>query len=288
MPKSIDKDGTYKSTVATDKQDLVSEINGKIDPVDNPDNNVKEPNQETLQLLGNETANKFGPEIHNIIVDIWSKIIKEGISKEEKKVIAEKYPRPSNFTMLKAPDLNAEIKELAKGVALKKDSFNASSQNTLSSGMTAISLVLNDLLTKKEIDMDTIIGRLGNAGRLLSELHHAFSISQRIISIASIEALDPLEKCVAIDCPVANFLFGEDFSERYKQAKALKKSRKEFTKSRSRQTESRKDGTAEDKSRKSNMNLNWKGHKNPNPRQQGGQKYQSRFQQSKSYQNRRQ
>lgn len=47
------------------------------------------------------------------------------------------------------------------------------SQSLLYSGMLAIALVKYDLLTKKDIDIETSVTRLEDAGRLQAELHHA-------------------------------------------------------------------------------------------------------------------
>ncbi|XP_051162413.1 DNA topoisomerase 1-like [Leptopilina boulardi] len=242
--------------------------------------NKKEPSKQTIQLLGSDDTEKFGPEIHDSIVEKWTNYLKLGLQKDEKKVLIEKYPTAKNFPMLKAPDLNPEIKELAKGIALKKDSFYIASHTMLSADMNAIALCIDELLTQKEPNIDQIISRLGDSGRLLSGLHHSLSISRRITLTSSIESLDPLVKSVATDCVVDKQLFGEDFAEKYKKAKTLEKTSKELIKAKqgssSRQPyEKYKQKTNQyDFPRKQN-NLNWRGppkrvSRNQTTYQQGG------------------
>lgn len=103
-------------------------------------------------------------------------------------------------------------------------------QNQLGAGVTAMGMCLTALIKKSKDDpsLTPLIGYLGDSGRILTDLHYRMSVTRRSFITLG---LNMIVKNIADDCEVDSLLYGENFSEKLKSAKAAKKSGKNIVKS---------------------------------------------------------
>lgn len=145
----------------------------------------------------------------------------------------KKYPVPSNCDALSAPLINPEVKSVLNKNALKKDIYNEARQTQLGAGITCLGSALTTLLNMdKSKPMtpdcnDLLIEKLGDAGRLLTDLFYDMSIMRRAYITP---LLNFTAKSVSDNCSVDNFLFSKDFTEKYKTATAVEKDGKALAK----------------------------------------------------------
>lgn len=247
--------------------------------------------ESVLELLGEDNSKDkaVGPPIHAALAERWKNILQEGLSKEVKQNLMTKYPITSNCQLLRPPLVNPEVKSAMNGISLKKDGYQMLSQNALGTGITALGAALTEVLhfdkTKEPLQTSKVISFLGDAGRILTDLHHALSMTRRFFITPG---LNPLVKTIAAESTVGTLLFGDDFAEKIKSVKAVENSSKDLAKTsvsrRFSGNDSSKYNTASrSKHQESSSNLNWKGppkrtYKKP---QRGGGNEKSR--QSSSY-----
>ncbi|CAH1965157.1 unnamed protein product [Acanthoscelides obtectus] len=136
----------------------------------------------------------------------------------------KKYPPPENAHNFGAPKLNAVVKQAIVDSVAKRDSRLSCQQAQVGSGLSAIAIVISDLL-KTEGGNAELIEKLSDAGRLLSDVHHTLSVSRKELAILN---LNKEWKETLIDSPVDEWLFGEDLEERLKAAKSLQFSSKQL------------------------------------------------------------
>lgn len=162
--------------------------------------------------------------------------------------------------MMSAPILNPEIKVVLGATGIKKDQFQCITQNQLGAGLSALGKALSLLLDNSKLRdnndvLNEITSVLGDAGKILTDLHHGISLTRRAIVISG---RDPIIKTIADELNVDTTLFGQKFSERYKTAKEVEKVGKDLCKQPSKpnmKSTTRQEKTANYRSN----NLNWKG-----------------------------
>ncbi|XP_049865540.1 uncharacterized protein LOC126366474 [Pectinophora gossypiella] len=112
---------------------------------------------EILQILGDDPNNlkEYGELLHKDLASRWSHIVMNGLDKEIKQELLKKYLTPENCKNLKAPKLNLEVKAALNDFSIKKDSYNQTKQNQLSSALAAIGSALNMILTSKDSSNQT-------------------------------------------------------------------------------------------------------------------------------------
>ncbi|XP_043482415.1 uncharacterized protein LOC122511321 [Leptopilina heterotoma] len=146
-----------------------------------------------------------------------------------KKGLIEKHPFPGNCKTLQAPPLNSEIKCSTGDLSLKKDSFQVITQNQLGSGISAMGKCLTELIIRSKNDptLLPLIGDLADSGGLLTDLHYRMSMTRRSFITPG---LSLIIKKIADECPVDTLLYGENFAEKLKLAKAAERSSKDIAK----------------------------------------------------------
>jgi hypothetical protein len=180
------------------------------------------------QLLNNLE----GPEFHEEIVNRWGKILKEGLDKDKRKNILEKYPTGKNLQLAKAPKLNDEILSSLPDQAVKQDNFLCQVQNHISAILTAMGSPINQIITQvppPEND-NTILKNLIDAGRLLTDLHYSMSKHRKYL-IGPL--LNSNLKKVVEESPITDNLFGDNLYDRIKSDQAIKKAGVELIKQKS-------------------------------------------------------
>ncbi|XP_029043900.1 uncharacterized protein LOC114876523 [Osmia bicornis bicornis] len=188
----------------------------------------------TLGLLGDDPAKdtQKGPDIHVAVAERWDKILRDGLSKDQKRDLQDKYPTIGNCPLTRAPKLNPEIKTALSALAGKKDHYQYLAQNQLGAGINAIGAALTEVLKAEKsielaVDSTKFIERLADAGRILADLHHDMSKTRKSFIVPG---LNPIVKQIADESPIDGLLFGEKFSENLKGAKVMEKASKDVIK----------------------------------------------------------
>lgn len=194
-------------------------------------NSEKNEENELLILLGDGTdiTPKPGPPIHEKVAHLWETMCKAGLSKDIKKPLLDKYPIPSNCSVLKAPDVNSEIKTAMGKISARRDAYQSSEQNQLGTAISALGIAMSLMLQKDKTPetQNEIFETVGNAAKILVDLHHLKSLSRKAFITPG---LSQLVMNIAKETKVDNLLYGQDFSERLKVAKEVEKTGKDVAK----------------------------------------------------------
>ena len=182
-----------------------------------------------LQILG-EDPNKDklqSDNIHRSLANRWIDIIKKGLTQEVRRELLQKYPEPKNLLVVKPPSINPEIKRTMTDAAIKKDKFQAASQQQVGACLSAIGAALADYFKSGNKENTSLVTHLSDAGRLLADIFHNTSATRRAFITPN---LNRIVKNIAEELPVDNFFYGENFSERLKAAQTMEKQSKDISK----------------------------------------------------------
>lgn len=147
------------------------------------DINTERQNKDNLtELLGSNPDNKTkqSKPLHEEICVRWNIYLKEGLTKEQKKEITDKYPTFENCQLLTPPKLNLEIQDCLNNKALRHDQFMETIQSQIGHSLSAIGVEINKILEleDKESSKQTS-NTLAEAGHLLCNIHHAITVSRK-------------------------------------------------------------------------------------------------------------
>lgn len=178
-----------------------------------------------LSVLGDEivVAKQYGQPIHQEISDRWINIVKNGLESGRRNELKVKYPAPENSRIFEAPKLNLVIKQAINDSVIKRDDRLSNKQAQLGASLSAIGMVISELLEKKEggHDNKNMLERLSDAGRLLADLHHTESVTRKeLISLN----LNKDWKGILAESLSEEWLFGDNLEERLKDAKSIQQS----------------------------------------------------------------
>ncbi|XP_050297431.1 uncharacterized protein LOC126736864 isoform X1 [Anthonomus grandis grandis] len=164
-----------------------------------------------------------GPPLCEALVNRWSSYLSEGLEKDIREALIEKYKTPDNGQFLEAPKLNPEIEISLSPAQIKRDQFSMSIQNKLGRALAAQGSVLNIILSKDAtphtIDDNTKTA-LADAAKLICEAHYLISYHRKHELYPFLNA--DVQK-VAMKSQIDSLLFGENFQEKYKAAKEVKR-----------------------------------------------------------------
>lgn len=177
----------------------------------------------SLGLLPTDTE-KVGDELHEEIVVRWMNYLQKGISKESRNDLMNSYPIPKNCLTLRAPRVNAEILECLDETSKKHDSFISAIQTQVGHALTAIGQFLDKSIKANESNE---IKEIADAAQLLTNTHNALSAHRRFKILPQLNSA--CKKAVESSVP-DEFLFGERFTEAYKNAQELKKTSNDLKK----------------------------------------------------------
>ncbi|XP_060802865.1 uncharacterized protein LOC132902317 [Amyelois transitella] len=199
-------------------------INPEVDTI-NLEPESTPPNETTAGLsdiLGEDpTATaEYGPDINTDLAARLAHIATSGLNKDTRIDLLKKFLVPANCENISAPKLNVEIKAAIPETATKRDKCIESRQKIIAAGITALGGVISRQLESKNKDND-LIKDLMDVARLLCDIQHAESETRRNFALYSVKkelkdqlSLTEIDKC----------LFGSDFAETLKTAKAVSKS----------------------------------------------------------------
>ncbi|CAH0722817.1 unnamed protein product, partial [Brenthis ino] len=173
-----------------------------------------------LAALGEITDEtpEFGEKIHENLVQIWSPLSKQGMSKDNREVLLKNYLIPENCTWLQAPILNPEISAAIPESGRARDKKMAATQRQLGVGITAINRGLHLLI--HDGSKIEAIKFISDGCRILSDLHHQNTETRIKFILPGLDKsfLQFLERTER-----DNTLFGSDLSEKIKASKTIVK-----------------------------------------------------------------
>nr|CAH7714150.1 unnamed protein product [Callosobruchus chinensis] len=211
----------YGDQTYTNQQDIVNGFASYFSSIYSTVVPASTLNADILSVLGDETGitKVYGPPIHKHIADRWLQILKSGLVGEKRKELISKYPAPDNSP----PKLNAIVRQAINDSVVKRDERLTYKQTQIGVALSAIGSVISELLEKQEADGDnkSIIERLSDAGRLLSDLHRSESATRRDLASLNLnkEWRDTLSQSISDE-----WLFGEDLEGRIEQARTIQQS----------------------------------------------------------------
>jgi hypothetical protein len=177
---------------------------------------------EIMQILGEDpsTVAKYGQNIRAELACRLQHMATEGIGKEKRKELIEKYLIPQNCLHIDAPKINPEMKAAIPEPIAKRDRGIESKQKQIASAIACLSGSLDTLLKATDKNNE-LIQRLMDAIRLLCDVQHADSITRRNFILFS---LKKEVKEHLIGTKIDSMLFSANLAETLKAAKAVSKS----------------------------------------------------------------
>ncbi|XP_060802611.1 uncharacterized protein LOC106136164 [Amyelois transitella] len=177
---------------------------------------------EVLLALGAKTEDgpEYGDNIHANLAQLWTPLLKKGLTKEDKEKLLKEYLVPQNCTLLQAPKLNPEISAAITESSRNRDKKVLSAQQQLGAGVTAVNRAM-DLILNSENDIKLkTIKYLSDACRILCDLH--YTETQTRIKLIT-PSLDKSFVNVVQDSRRDETLFGNKLSEKIKASKTIEK-----------------------------------------------------------------
>ncbi|XP_034944884.1 uncharacterized protein [Chelonus insularis] len=175
---------------------------------------------DALRILGEEPVEeKPMLVLHSNVANRWKKYLSEGLRKEVKESLFEKYPRKGKLPF-EPPILNEEVAGNLKESVLKRDKYFCTTQMLAGSALVALAPVIESLATLKDSDSIKRLEQVWDAAKLLIEIHKSQTVARRacILPTLSKQWATALEKREP-----DNFLFGEKLTEKVKEIKAMEK-----------------------------------------------------------------
>lgn len=207
---------------------------------------------EILEILGVDPTsnNNLGKEIQKDLAARLEYLACNGLSKDLRKELRERYLIPSNCSLIDAPATNLEIKAAVSELLNKKLSSIEFKQKQTASVIACLGEAITHMLNQKDKD-STLLKMCMDATRMACDLQYNNSLTRRTLILASLkkEMKDQLSS-TRID----KFLFGKDLADTIKSAKAINKQGAELkaaTNTVSRPTNSKSQNLE-------NQHLNWK------------------------------
>ncbi|XP_049869649.1 uncharacterized protein LOC126369341 [Pectinophora gossypiella] len=264
-------------TTASDDEPLPSTSAGTAPaPADLPNELLPGPelNDEILAILGDDLSvvKEYGNDIQADLALRLKHLLTQGMPKEIRKELHDRYLPPGNCNCVGAPELNLEVKAAIPDVIYKRDRSIQAKQKQVGCAISCISEALTILLSRENKDTQ-IIKLLMDGSRLLCDCQHADSVTRRNFVLNNIKK-DIREHLVK--SKIDKFLFGSDVVEVIKTAKSISKSGADLksvpTTSTIKSTQPAKNKQNPGPSRQhTRNNLNWKAPP-PGRRQQGTQR----------------
>lgn len=176
----------------------------------------------TLEILGDDPTAKveYGASVHKEIANRFEHFAISGLEKDVRKELTNKYLVPDNCVRTGAPILNEEIRAALPETVIKRDKILQTKQKQLATAISCVASTITEQLNRKDKDHD-LLKRLMDMGRLLCDIQHTESVARRNFSLFSVKKE---MKEHLTNTKIDKYLFGENFSEALKNAKAVNKS----------------------------------------------------------------
>lgn len=180
---------------------------------------------DVLELLGEapEPECKLGKPIHKDVAARWLDIIKKGLNKESKEQLAKDYLIPENCELLIPPILNPEAKAALTEPSIKRDASLMIRQKQLGNALAALAPAI-EIIISKDFDQSLrtkLLKPVNDACRILCDMHHSETVIRKKFVVSSIST--GLKDTLSSTC-TDKYLFGDNMSEKIKNAKNVQKS----------------------------------------------------------------
>ncbi|XP_044598702.1 uncharacterized protein LOC123274954 [Cotesia glomerata] len=173
-----------------------------------------------LRIFGEDPAQKE-PELilHSSVAMRWKKYLSEGLKKEVKDSLMEKYPRKGKLSF-EPPILNDEVAVNLKESALKRDKYFGATQKLAGSALAALAPAIESLAPLRDAESMKRLEQIWDAAKLLIEIHKSQTVARKacILPTLSKQWATALEKRVT-----DSYLFGEKLVDKVKEIKAIGK-----------------------------------------------------------------
>jgi hypothetical protein len=175
-----------------------------------------------LEALGDPKAKDepLGPKIQEEISKRWGRVLVDGLNKEQRQALHEKFLFPENFKLAKAPLLNPEIAPVLSEPVRNRDNLLQKSQNVLGRGISGLTNLTSSLIDE-DTDKVEIIRKLSEITQIFLDLHHDNTKTRRKLIITS---LDKKFTSMISDVKRDEFLFGSNLNEKIKASKTAERS----------------------------------------------------------------
>ncbi|XP_074103428.1 uncharacterized protein LOC141530302 [Cotesia typhae] len=173
-----------------------------------------------LRIFGEDPAQKE-PELilHSSVAIRWKKYLSEGLKKEVKDSLMEKYPRKDKLSF-EPPILNDEVAVNLKESALKRDKYFGATQKLAGSALAALAPAIESLAPLRDAESMKRLKQIWDAAKLLIEIRRSQTVARKacILPTLSKQWATALGKRVT-----DNYLFGENLVDKVKEIKAIGK-----------------------------------------------------------------
>ncbi|CAH0727226.1 unnamed protein product, partial [Brenthis ino] len=178
-----------------------------------------------LEILGNapEPDTTLGKPIHKDIAARWIEVLKKGLNKEQKDLLAKEYLVPSNCELLVPPVLNPEVKVALLEQFIKRDTSLMNRQKRFANALSALGQSIEIIIsTNCEQGLkQKVLKPVSDVCKILCDMHHDETKTRRKFVIASINTS---LKDTLVNSEADKFLFGDNMSEKLKTAKTVQRS----------------------------------------------------------------
>ncbi|CAD6241384.1 GSCOCG00002711001-RA-CDS, partial [Cotesia congregata] len=126
-----------------------------------------------LRIFGEDPAQKE-PELilHSSVAIRWKKYLSEGLKKEVKDSLMEKYPRKGKLSF-EPPILNDKVAVNLKESALKRDKYFGATQKLAGSALAALAPAIESLAPLRDAESMKRLEQIWDAAKLLIEIHRS-------------------------------------------------------------------------------------------------------------------
>ncbi|XP_066596921.1 uncharacterized protein [Prorops nasuta] len=176
--------------------------------------------EDILKILGKDptSSGAIGMDLHPSLEKRWKFWVESGIPKSEKADLLTKYERLVPF---EAPKLNREIVTLMREAVLRRDNYFCDQQNAIGSALSSLGGVISLLLRDEgQLDKLALLQRLGDAGKLLTNLHFELAKARKVFIIPG---LNKNLRALLGDKKSDAWLFGANFADNVKETNAIEK-----------------------------------------------------------------
>ncbi|KAI5633927.1 hypothetical protein NE865_13356 [Phthorimaea operculella] len=243
----------------------------EVDVVEPAEPVIPELDSEILNILGDDPSvvKEYAKDIQADLAVRFQHLLTNGLSKEIRKELQDKYLPPGNCALIDAPTLNPEIKAAVSEAIIKRDKAIEIKQKELGCAISCIGEALTVLISKEDKDA-SVIKLLMDAARLLCDCQNADSTTRRNFVLYNVkkEMKDQLQKT-----KIDKLLFGPDLADTLKTAKMISKSVADLkpTSAVATKQAGKNKPTPSTSTQQNRNNLNWKAPP-PSRRQKGTQR----------------
>ncbi|XP_069362126.1 uncharacterized protein [Maniola hyperantus] len=143
---------------------------------------------EMLEALGDPKPKDevFGPGIPEEIAKRWGRVLADGLTKEQKEQINEKYFITDNFRLAKAPMLNPEITHVLSESARSRDKLMEKAQNQLGRGISELTYLATTVI-KEDLSKTEMLKKISDASQIFLDLHYEDTKRRRKLVTVSLD-----------------------------------------------------------------------------------------------------